>query len=109
MKKKMYLAILCLGLAAVLLLVAFGRNSVPTEIADTYDDFLEAFSSGDYEDIAPYLHYENPEYRQMNLENFHNLQAYQIRSFKKLNDQPDALPPPIPRPCRRLKEPPTII
>ena len=93
MKKKMYLAILCLGLAAVLLLVAFGRNRVPAEIADTYDDFLKAFSSGDYEDIAPYLHYENPEYRQMNLENFHNLQAYQIRSFKKLNDQPDALPP----------------
>ena len=87
MKKKTYLVILSLGLAVALLLLVFGRNRVPAEIADTYGGFLEAFSSGEYEDIDPYLHYENPEYRQMNLENFHNIQSYQIQSWKKLNDQ----------------------
>ena len=87
MKKKMYLAVLCLSLAVALLLLIFSRNRVPAEIADTYGDFLKAFSSGEYEDIDPYLHYENPEYRQMNLENFHNIQAHQIHSWKKLNDK----------------------
>jgi len=87
MKRKAVLAVLCLGLVVALLLLFFSRNRVPTEIADTYNDFLEVFSSGTCEDTDLYLHYENPEYRQMNLENFHNLQAYQIRSFQKLNDQ----------------------
>lgn len=85
MKKKTYLVILSLGLAVVLLLLLLGRNRVPAEIADTYDDFMKAFSDGEYEDIDPYIHYENPEHRQMNLENFHNIQAYQIQSWKKLN------------------------
>jgi len=85
MKRKAIWAVLCLGLAVALLLLFFSRNRVPTEIADTYGAFLEAFSSGTCEDTDPYLHYENPEYRQMNLENFHNIQAYQIRGFKKLN------------------------
>lgn len=63
----------------------WSRNHVPPEISGKYQNFLQLFSTGEYVDIDPYLHYEIREHRKLNEKYFVNIANYKIKGWKKLS------------------------
>lgn len=48
-------------------------ETVPKDMEEIYNQFIEVFTTGTYEDLAPYLHFEIEEYREMTEEFYDNI------------------------------------
>ena len=77
-----------IGTFFILLFTYFNSTNitVPRNISLFYNDFLEAFSKGTFDDIDPYLHFEVSLDHEMTEANFTNLLKYEILSWEKLSD-----------------------
>ena len=85
-----YLKITCIILFTILLCACTSKLENPepdNHIVEFYTDFLHAFETGSYSDIAPFTHFEIPEYQQMVQENFVNIRNYKIDHWDKISDE----------------------
>lgn len=77
--------IVILTIILILTIAVFVYSYVPADVTEVYNDFLKAFSTGTYDDIDPYLHYEIPEHRILNGKYFSNIANYNIQTWKRLS------------------------
>lgn len=61
-------------------------NRAPEEMEEFYNQFIEAFSEGDFEDVEPFLHFEIEEYRKLSEEFFVNIQNPRNEGWEKIQD-----------------------
>lgn len=61
-------------------------GTVPKDMEEIYNQFIEAFTTGTYEDLAPYLHFEIEEYREMTEEFYDNICNPRLISWEKIQD-----------------------
>ena len=79
----------CILLLVTALVVGYaGReaNRVPKEMETYYNQFIEAFSEGTFDDIKPFLHFEIEEYQQLMEHYFSNIRNVQLESWERIND-----------------------
>ena len=79
----------CILLLVTALVVGYaGReaNRLPKEMATYYNQFIEAFSEGTFDDIKPFLHFEIEEYQQLMEHYFSNIRNVQLESWERIND-----------------------
>ena len=61
-------------------------SHVPKEMEVFYNQFIEAFSEGDFEDVDPFLHFEIEEYRKLSEQFFVNIQNPRNEGWEKIQD-----------------------
>lgn len=62
------------------------KQIIPIEVSSYYEEFLNAYRYGTYDEVDSYLHYEVPEYWQLTEEDFSNIESYEIISWEQLAD-----------------------
>lgn len=62
------------------------EERVPEEMEAYYNQFIAAFSEGDFEDVDPFLHFEIADYREMTKEFFCNVENPRTECWEKIQD-----------------------
>lgn len=61
-------------------------ESVPVDMEEYYNQFIETFTTGTYEDLAPFLHFEIAEYQEMTEKFYCNISNAHVENWEKIQD-----------------------